>query len=67
MNDKNTYVVHFDSNDGYRYTNVVRIPKTGLPRKQEIARVVDWVKANVPMVQKVTNVTGPVTSYEANA
>jgi len=65
MNDINTYVVHFET-AAYRYTNVVRICQTGLPRKQEIARVVDWVKANVPAVRRVTNVTGPVDSYEAS-
>ena len=67
MNDKNTYVIHFDSNDGYRYTNVVRIPKTGLPRKAEINRVVVWARTYIPGLQRVTNVTGPVTAYEANA
>ena len=64
MNDKNTYVVHFET-DVYRFTNVVRIARTGLPRKQEIARVVDWVKANIPGVRRVTNVTGPVDLHEA--
>jgi hypothetical protein len=67
MNDKNTYVIHFDSNDGYRYTDVVRIPKTGLPRKAEINRVVVWARTYIPGLQRVTNVTGPVNAYEANA
>ena len=65
MNDINTYVVHFETG-AYRYTNVVHIRPTGLPRKQEIARVVDWVKANVSDVRRVTNVTGPVTAYKAS-
>lgn len=67
MNDKNTYVIHFDSTDGYRYTNVVRIRKTDLSRKAEINRVVVWARTYIPGLQRVTNVTGPVKMYEANA
>lgn len=62
----NTYVIHFDSTDGYRYTSVVQIPKTGLPRKAEINCVAEWTRANIPNVQRLTNITGPVDTYRAN-
>jgi hypothetical protein len=61
----NTYVIHFDSTDGYRYTNVVQTPRTGLPRKTEIDQVVAWSRANIPGVQRVTSVVGPVNAYRA--
>lgn len=62
----NTYVIHFNSTDGYRYTNVVQIPKTGLSRKAEIDRVVAWARTHIPGFQRMTNVTGPVTAYCAD-
>ena len=62
----NTYVIHFNSTDGYRYTSVVQILKTGLPRKAEINRVAEWVRVNIPNVQRLTNITGPVDTYRVD-
>ena len=61
----NTYIIHFDSTDGYRYTNVVRIVKTNLPRKDEIHKVVDWARTRIRGVERVTRVVGPVDSHLA--
>lgn len=66
MNNKNTYIIHFDTNDGYRHKNVIRIPKTVLPRKAEIDQVVTWTRTHIPGVSRVTSITGPVKEYEAN-
>ena len=66
MNNKNTYIIHFDTNDGYRHKNVIRIPKTGIPRKAEIDQVVIWARMHILGISRVTSITGPVYEYEAN-
>ena len=63
--DKNTYIVRYDT-EKYKYTNVVQVPNRGLFRRDEIEKVVEWVKANVPGVLRVTSVTGPVATWQAD-
>lgn len=63
--DKNTYIVRYDT-EKYKYTNAVQVPNRGLFRRDEIEKVVGWVRANVPGVIRVTSVTGPVTTWQAD-
>lgn len=63
--DKNTYIVRYDT-EKYKYTNAVQVPNRGLFRRDEIEKVVGWVRANVPGVLRVTSVTGPVTTWQAD-